>query len=1123
MQSKLFTTHFANLSCTIGSVKKFEELLRALNPAQRLAVDTIEGPVLVVAGPGTGKTQLLSMRAAAIVRRTDTLPSNILCLTFTESAAAAMRQRLIDLMGPEGNKIVVHTFHSFGADVINRYPEYFYNGASFSPADDMASYEILHDIFAHLQHNNPLGATMNGDFTYLADAQRAISHLKRAGLLPDELLHILDHNQDFCEMAEPLFAQVFADRLSKKAFPLIEDLHQKLTTYTPKPLKSTFIKPLAPLCAGELATALVQAQTTSKTTPLTAWRNRWCEKDATGALVMKTRKQTKKLRALAAVYSDYRAKLAEAMLFDFDDMVSTVAHTVETQPELRFALQEQFLYVMVDEFQDTNGAQARLLDAVADSPINEGRPNILAVGDDDQAIYAFQGAELSNIIDFTQRYRDVAVVTLTDNYRSTAPILQHARQVITQGSNRLEAALENVNKELTPHAVGDTNANLHAFKTPESEMQWLAREVKSRIQAGTPANDIAILARNHKHLMQLLPYLRAAGVTVSYERRDNVIDQTHIRELLTLVEVVVYLSEQRFDLAEALLPELLSFDFWGVSTNDLWELSVQAYKENRMWLEVMLEHPGKPHQIAEFLIVASHKALHEPLDVMLDILIGTNEVQAPNEDAEDLEVTSIAQTEDFTSPYRAYFFNEQRLKQNPAEYLRLLGNLHSLRQATQNFRPGTVLTLTNLVDLIELHEKTNTPITNKSDHLDGLAGVALMTAHKAKGLEFHTVFITGCQDQSWGRKARRPSSALTFPHNLPIEPAGASYDDSLRLFFVAMTRAKRELHLTWHESNQGKSSILAEFLQTTTMPKLQVKIDEPLAIDHLTPGWERRWLALPPTDQKIILGPTLEKYKLSVTHLNNFTDVTRGGPQAFLLQNLLRFPQAMTPSQVFGQAIHAVLQRAHTHLSATGEPRPVEDVLHDYEIHLQNARLSHHDMEKLLEKGSDTLQNYLRVRYHLFTPAQKAERSFYSQHVSLSGVRLNGAIDVMDVNSLQKTITVTDYKTGKGFGRWFSVTDYGKIKLHKYKQQLMFYKLLVEHSRDFAGYTVNKGVLDFVEPNADGQLFQLEMDFSPEELTEFKKLIIAVWNRIMNLDFPDVSGYDQNYKGILQFEHDILQ
>ena len=118
---------------------EFTQAYQSLNAAQKQAVDTIEGPVLVVAGPGTGKTQLLGMRAANIVRQTDTLPGNILCLTFTESAAAAMRQRLISLMGADGNKIAVHTFHSFGSDIIGNNPEFFYNGAKFTTADELTS------------------------------------------------------------------------------------------------------------------------------------------------------------------------------------------------------------------------------------------------------------------------------------------------------------------------------------------------------------------------------------------------------------------------------------------------------------------------------------------------------------------------------------------------------------------------------------------------------------------------------------------------------------------------------------------------------------------------------------------------------------------------------------------------------------------------------------------------------------------------------------------------------------------------------------------------------------------------------------------------------------------------
>jgi len=230
----------------------------------------------------------------------------------------------------------------------------------------------------------------------------------------------------------------------------------------------------------------------------------------------------------------------------------------------------------------------------------------------------------------------------------------------------------------------------------------------------------------------------------------------------------------------------------------------------------------------------------------------------------------------------------------------------------------------------------------------------------------------------------------------------------------------------------------------------------------------------------------------------------------------------MTPSQTFGKAVHAVLQRAHTHLSATGDKRPIEDILHDYELQLQQGRLNEREFGYMLEKGSDILQTYLNARYDTFNEAQKAERNFASQHSMLGDVRLTGAIDLMEINEKTKTISVTDYKTGKGLSSWQGKTDFEKIKLHKYRQQLMFYKLLIEHSRDYKTFVVTEGRLEFVETDTDNQLHSLSLHFDPAELLRFSDLLQAIWRRIQALDLPDTSGYEPTYKGILQFENNLL-
>lgn len=1108
----------------------FNSAYTALNSRQKEAVDTIEGPVMVVAGPGTGKTQLLSMRVANILRQTDSLPSNILCLTFTESGATAMRQRLVSMIGQDAYKVAIHTFHSFGAEAINHHPQFFYKGAHFRPADELSAYEVLEPIFQKLPYKNPLASILNGEFTAMRDVQQGIGQLKKASLLPDELLKILDHNQAFLDAAEPILHKAFdVPRLSKKHLADIEAALRDIQAFTPEPMPLSLFKPLAEVCAHELARALEAAEEASSTTPVTAWRNRWLERNQRRNFVFKDRGRSQKLRALSDIYQKYMEGMQERELYDFDDMILRVVHGLEVFPDLRYNLQEQYQYILVDEFQDTNGAQLRLLQNLTNAEANEGRPNILVVGDDDQAIYAFQGAEIGNILQFRELYRNPVTVTLTDNYRSAEPILASARAVITQGSERLETVLENIDKTLTAHSQPTSaTSQLHQFANPTEEYQWIANQAKQLIADGIPPHEIVVLGRNHRHLLQILPHLRQAGLAITYERRNNVLETEHIMALTLMARVIVALQQQRFDIADAILPQLLSYDFWGLKTEQLWQLSLSAYRQHKFWLELMLERDDKLKRIAEFLVITSHEAHHEPLETMLDRLIGSTEPQVPNDVDEEGESDDLGPDEEvFVSPLRDYYFNEQRLDANPSEYLTMLSNLAVIRRRLREYRPDKPLMLADFVSFVDLHEKTHTAIVDSSDHTEDGQAIHLMTAHKSKGLEFDAVFVLSCQEDIWGNSARKRSSSVRFPYNLPIEPAGQTDDDCLRLFFVAMTRARAHLYMSCYQTDSsGRDNLMAGFLQSDDFEPIVHEPGDITAelLQTLEPTWHLRHINSPHTLKRTLLQPQLERYQLSVTHLNNFLDVTSGGPQAFLLQNLLRFPQSMGTGAVFGSAVHAVLQRAHIHLASSGEKRPVEDILHDFELQLQNARLSERDFSYLLEKGSEVLPNYLNERYDTFVAHQLAEYSFNNQGVMAGEARLTGAIDLLDVDKENRSIIVTDYKTGKPSASWTGATEYEKIKLHKYRQQLMMYKLLVEGSRDFGGnYKVHAGVLEFVESDGDGRVHRLEMSFDAEEFERFKTLVGVVWRHIMELDLPDTSNYPANYKGIRSFEDDLLQ
>lgn len=1102
----------------------FEGRYKKLNSAQRLAVDTIDGPVMVVAGPGTGKTELLSMRAANILRTTDTLPENILCLTFTESGAAAMRQRLVQIIGKDAYKVAIHTFHSFGTEIITQNRAYFYRGADFQPADELSSYEIIRSIFDQLEYTNPLASKMNGEYTYLSDTLRTISELKKSGLTSDELLATLDQNDAALDIAERLLADIFAGGIKKTT---AQQLAPHIGTIREEAEDSPIdtIVPLARIIADSLQYAVVQATTDNSTKPITAWRNSWMKKNGRGAFVFKSRDRQAKLRAASYIYYQYLSKMEESALYDFDDMILNVVHTIERTPELRFNLQEKHQYVMVDEFQDTNMAQMRILHNLTDNPVNEGMPNILVVGDDDQAIYSFQGADIGNIVGFRDLYPLAQIITLTDNYRSGAPILQRAREIITQGSDRLESRIPDLNKVLTPHAPGtNSHVKLIETETASDERAWIVRSIAAEIQSGTPASSIAVLARRHREITDLLPYFADANVQVNYERRDNVLELDIIRHIELLGHILVALYENRHGDANAQLPELLTHPAWNIDAVDIWKLGLAARNGHTSWMEIMATTPALV-PLHSWLITSAAAVHHLPLERMLDLMIGKEHTQTKPSAKSSTQTDGHEQS--FRSPIFAHFFAPEKLTEQPDEYLTYLEALRTIRNKLREYHPNEQPRLQTFLEFIRLHRQLGSTITSLRPSVEQLDNaVNLMTAHKSKGLEFDTVYIAGAIDTTWGERVRSRSSMIGYPENLPLAPSGGSLDERLRLFFVAMTRAKRQLIISYPSSDDnGKDTLPASFLAASSLEPQHETTQH--TIETLVHGAELRWyqplIDIQAGTMKELLRPMLDRYKLSATHVGAFLDVTHGGPQGFLLEYLLRFPQAKNPQAAYGTAVHATLQRAHAHLAATESHRPPEDILRDYENNLRDQHLPEDEFQLYLQKGSDALHAFLEHKYIDFTVTQKAEVDFAGEQSVVGEAHLTGKLDLVDIDSKAKVMTVTDYKTGRPVRDWKGKTDYEKIKLHKYRQQLMFYKLLVERSRNFGSYTVERGVLQFVEPTTDGDIIGLDATFTPEELEEFCQLLQKVWHCITTLDLPDTSHYSADYKGILAFEKDLLE
>ncbi len=1067
--------------------QQFDEEYKKLTPLQREVVDTIDGPLMVVAGPGTGKTQVLGLRVANILKQRDVAPNNILCLTFTDAGAVNMRERLSRFIGSDAYRVGIYTFHAFCNATIGRYPEYFYNAATFSAADDIARAEIMEALFRKLPHGHPLASYHPDEgFVYRRDVIDRIKHIKSAGFTPSEYAHEVESAIKEMPKASKVIAS-WPERLSIKALAPIESILAELLAQNTS---------YALFLAKTLSVAYEEARDLGKTGPLGDWRNKFTEKGDDDVRVLKDIGRIEKMRAVAQVYEEYEKALHERALYDYDDMIIDVRCALEENSTLRNMLEEQYQYILVDEFQDTNEAQMKLVSALSSNPVHEGKPNVMVVGDDDQAIFKFQGAELSNILNFERMYRDVATIVLDKNFRSHENILTAARKVVLQGSYRLEN-VKNISKELSQGNKGlkEGIVDYKQYGSDVEEFAAVAARIRTMIDAGEDPLEIAVIAHKHAQLQEFLPYLEREGVPYAYIRRASVFDEPHVHELITVCEYVASLSGEG-GRKDDLLPRLLSSPTFGLSRIQLFKIAVRAKDEDMSWAEV-IGTMDDPAIVSAFELLAR---------------LGGNAESMPLEHLLDEYMRE--------SGFRLHYFGKDALKERPAQYVAFLASLKTFIEALRGWREGEPLFARDVAPFVALHKEQGIGLISTSPFVKGGRAVQVMSAHKSKGLEFGSVFIIGAHESVWARSGRAnkaPVPASLLPR---ISPAGEDEDDFIRILYVALTRAKHTLSVTGHDK-------LVKYLGAVSdTPEEGEKID--LASD----AGERAILAheqvlslvAPPyvEDEFAVLKEALVDYRLSVTHLNNFLDVTQNGPAYFLEQNLLHFPQPMSVAGTFGSAIDAALTELIRYPKYNaGESAPLERLVAVFTHELAKGRLPKDEAKKQIRRGEEVLAAYMQEKKGYYRIEDEAQVDFRNEGIVVEGAPLSGKIDLL--REEKGAFDVIDFKTGKTSPAWEAsgMDVHEKIKLHKYKQQLLFYKLLLEKSTRHA-IPVRSLSLEFVESAIDGDVVRLSYTPTEDELIRLTKLIGIVYKKIMALDLPDVTQYDKSVKGIIAFEEDLL-
>ncbi len=1096
-----------------------------LNKAQQKAVEHIYGPLLVLAGPGTGKTQLLSARIANILTKTDAHPQNILCLTFTESAAQNMRERLSSMIGPDAYDVHINTYHGFGSDIIRSYPQFFEeidletgeDSRLVRPIDDLKRYQIVESIVNKLPYDSPL---INARY-YVRNVASTISELKRGLYTPATLRQLADVNLEQVQLLSPKFANVLVNikRFPSKADTAIE-LFEKLYSHMQD------LDGLAEIAREELELALTEAVEINKSSPLTAWKNAWLSKDEQGQFQFTDPAQHMRIRELAKIFEAYEQALAQAQSYDFDDMILRTINALKTKPELTFNLQEKYQFILLDEFQDTNAAQFELVKRLADNPVHEGKPNIFAVGDDDQAIYAFQGARVSNMLGFIRAFSDVVVINLTENYRSHADIIHVAHNIAHQIESRLHHEIEGIEKTLTASSTRLPKKAVierHEFAGEANENAWVANKIKQLVEQGTDPSEIAVLAPKHALLEKIVPFLVATKTPIAYEKREDILQTPMMRSFKSMIELIAAIHTGNELKIYELFPRVLSLEFYQIPVQDIWAVNWQYRTPGQTagWVELALEHESlAPHVL--FYMSLGLRSAHEPLEYMLDYLTGSSPMQFD------------AHTS-YTSPLKNYYFSDS--ESNPLQFYEALTNLSTIREHLRSNQEHEtkMLTAQDFLDFIGAYESAQQPLLNTHPIAQHPHAVQLMTAYKSKGLEFEHVFLLSVHDDVWGKKARSNINSITLPANLQhVRYQGSSEDELRRILFVAITRAKHGLYLTSHAmKDNGKQTEPVKYLLEATegdermsavLPEAQRQIQRieftPIeTMKQIDTMWHSRHLHFDTTLQSL-LQPRLQSYQMNPTHLNSFIDMEYGGPATFLLQTLLRFPQAPGEDGEFGTAIHNTLDWYQKRTAENpAKQLPLKNIIDEFDRQLEKRYCPEDRLDDLRRRGHACLGAFMPIMQSRSNTLASSEVDFKNEGVILGEAHLSGKIDRLEIDKVNKTVTIIDFKTGAPHLKWDKTT-----KLTKYKQQLYFYKFLIEGSHTWQGYTVSEARLEFVEPDAQGKVAPpLHISFDQQEERDMKSLISSVWQHIQKLDFPDTGIYEPNYKGTQAFIESLLE
>ena len=818
-------------------------LLRDLNPAQRRAVTHGEGPLLIIAGAGTGKTRVIAHRIAYLIAAKKARADEILAVTFTEKAANEMEER-VDVLVPYTYSFArISTFNSFGERVLRDQALEIGLSPDFRLLDEVEQAILFREnLFRFsLDHYRPLGFPTR----HIQELLEAIKRLKQEDVRPEEYA-------------------AYAARLEAEA------------------------------------------------------------RDPSG------RETARKHAEVARVYGEYQDLLRRSGMIDFEDQVNLVVDLFRRRPSILEDFQARTKYILVDEFQDTNFVQFELLKMLA-----AGHGNLTVVGDDDQSIFRFRGASLSNILNFREVYREAREIVLVHNYRTVQPILDAAYQLIQHNNpDRLEFRAR-VNKRLTS-MVDEPGKHIHMlqFDTLSHEADRVAGLVLERQAEGLAWSDMAVLVRRNADADPFLQAFQARGIPYRFSGSRGLYQRDEIKLVVAFIRAVT-----DFDDSRSLFYLALS-DIYRLPPYDLTRLSNYA-------------------QVKNLSLHAVFKAVHEG---RAPVELGEESAAAVRRLTDDLlAYVQLAGTRNAGQVVYAFLERSgtlRRLVERPSAESEL--TVKNIRLFFDKIRNFTGLaeddSLASFARYLELLQQVgDNPATAEAELDEDAVGV--LTVHKAKGLEFRAVFMAGLiEDRFPGheRRERIPVPDALLKESLPEDRAERNIQEERRLFYVGMTRAKSTLTMTWARDYGVKrlKKVSPFVLEALDLPKIPDEVLKTSALEEI-----RRYAR--EEERRRTEGRRARTGRLTLSYVQ--VEDYLSCPLKYKFRHILRIPVLPHHALVFGRVLHAAV---HADLSARqrGKPLTEAELIRRYEELWTNEGFLSREHEELRKKAGERALRLFHAR-----------------------------------------------------------------------------------------------------------------------------------------------------------------